>query len=173
MKLLNIITRILLGILFLWSFSASAQTSFRNLTFSILRNPEPGYYLVEPNASDSVGFVDNSGRSIGRKFIGIHSNVQVYNDTYLTHFVSTINGEPFFLRRDRFLNVIDTLRPVNGYFVDFHEGKVWSDSSYVVLATENRVMDLSGVFTGGSPYRCRDSGAAFFGWSVALRMEVS
>ena len=143
MTLLNITQRILLGTLFLLSVSASAQTSFRNLTFSILRNPEPGYYLVEPNASDSVGFVDNSGRSIGRKFIGIHSNVQVHNDKYLTHFVSTANGEPFFLRRDRFLNVIDTLRPVNGYFADFHD------------------------------YRCRDSGATFFGWSVALRMEVS
>ena len=151
MKLLNIITRILLGILFLCSVSASAQTSFRNLTFSILRNPEPGYYLVEPNASDSVGFVDNSGRSVTKTFVGIHSNVQVYNDKYLTHFASIANGDPFFLRRDRFLNVIDTLRPVNGYFVDFHEGKVWSDSSYIVLATENRVMDLSGVVTGGSP----------------------
>lgn len=151
MKLLDIITRILLGILFLCSVSASAQTSFCNLTFSILRNPEPGYYLVEPNASDSVGFVDNSGRSVTKTFVGIHSNVQVYNDKYLTHFASIANGDPFFLRRDRFLNVIDTLRPVNGYFVDFHEGKVWSDSSYIVLATENRVMDLSGVVTGGSP----------------------
>lgn len=183
MTLPNFIQRILLGTLFLFSVGLSAQSNFRNLTFSTLRNPEPGYFLVEPNASDSVGFLDNSGRSIRKTFVGIHSNVQVYNNTYLTHFASTANGEPFFVRRDRFLNVIDTLRPVNGYFVDFHEGKVWSDTSYVVLASENRVMDLSGIVVGGSPSatiigaviqeRRFSDGAVLFEWKSLDHIPVT
>lgn len=128
-----------------------AQTTFRNLTFSILRNPEPGYFLVEPNASDSIGFVDNTGRSVNRREVGVHSNVQVYNDTYITHFVSSASSEAYFLRRDKNFNVIDTLRPTQGNFIDFHEGKIWTDTSYMVLASETRVMDLSAVAQGGNP----------------------
>lgn len=128
-----------------------AQTPFRNLTFSVLRNPEPGYYLIEPNASDSIGFVDNAGRIACKTFVGGHANVQVYNNTYVTHLASSTSSEMYFVRRGRFLNLIDTLRPTPEYFVDFHEGKVWSDSTYLVLASENRVMDLSSVVAGGSP----------------------
>ena len=127
------------------------QTPFRNLTFSKLRNPAPGYYFVEPNASDSIGFVDNSGKSIRKTYVGGHANVQSYNNAYITYLVSASTTESFFLRRDKYFNVLDTLRSTSDYFVDFHEGKMWSDTTYMVLASENRIMDLSTVVAGGSP----------------------
>lgn len=136
--------------LFSTSLTAHAQTAFRKLTFTTLRNPEPGYYLVEPNASDSIGFLDNSGFSICKIYIGVHTNVQTHDNTYITHFVPSLNGNPYFLRRDRFLSVIDTMRSTATYRVDFHEGKVWSDTTYLVLASENRIMNLSGIVQGGS-----------------------
>lgn len=148
---MTLLLRSLLLALFIGTTGAYAQTSFRNLTFSILQNPEPGYYLIEPNASDSIGFVDNTGRSIFKTFVGVHSNVQVYKDTYLTHFVSSVTSDAYFLRRNRFGTVIDTLRPTQGNVVDFHEGKVWTDSTYIVLASETRAMDLSLVAQGGNP----------------------
>ncbi len=176
-------SRFFLFALLITTTSVYGQTSFRNLTFSILRNPEPGYYLIEPNASDSIGFVDNSGRSINRHKVGIHSNVQVYNDTYITYFVSTATSEAYFLRRDKNFNVIDTLRPTQGNFVDFHEGKVWTDTSYVVLATETRVMDLSGVVQGGNPAatvigaviqeRRFSDGAVLFEWKSLDHIPVT
>lgn len=132
------------------AFTVCAQTSFRNLTFTTLRNPEPGYYFVEPNASDSIGFLDNSGLSVLKTFVGIHSNVQAYNNTYVTYFKPSLDGNPYFLRRDRFLSVIDTMRPTAAFRVDFHEGKMWSDTTYVVLASENRIINLSGIVQGGS-----------------------
>lgn len=180
---LNIKLRFVFLALLAGTVCASAQTSFRNLTFSILRNPEPGYFLIEPNASDSIGFVDHSGRSVCKTFSGVHSNVQVYNNTYITHFVSTIGGEPFFLRRNRFLSVIDTLRSTADYYVDFHEGKVWSDTTYLVLSSENRIMDLSGVVPGGSPSasiigaviqeRKFSNGAVVFEWKSLDHIPVT
>lgn len=180
---LNIHLRLVFVALLIGAACASAQTGFRNLTFSILRNPEPGYYLIEPNASDSIGFVDHSGRTVCKTFSGIHSNVQAYNNTYITHFASNTNGEPFFLRRNRFLNVIDTLRPTSAYYVDFHEGKVWSDSTYLVLASENRIMDLSGIVPGGSPSasiigaviqeRKFSNGAVVFEWKSLDHIPVT
>lgn len=180
---LTIHLRLLFVALLIGAACASAQTGFRNLTFSILRNPEPGYYLIEPNASDSIGFVDHSGRTVCRTLSGIHSNVQAYNNTYITHFASNTNGEPYCLRRNRFLNVIDTLRSTADYYVDFHEGKVWSDSTYLILASENRIMDLSGVVPGGSPSasiigaviqeRKVSNGAVVFEWKSVDHIPVT
>lgn len=142
--------QVLFVLLLSTAFTVHAQTAFRKLTFTTLRNPEPGYYFVEPNASDSIGFLDNSGLSVCKYAVGIRSNVQAYNNRYITHFVPSLNGNPYFLRRDRFLSVIDTMRPTATYRVDFHEGKVWSDTTYLVLASENRIMNLSGIVQGGS-----------------------
>lgn len=137
-------------LLLVYAAVAHAQVPFRNLTFTTLRNPEPGYYVIAPNASDSLGFLDNTGRSICKTFVGGHANVQVYDDTYITHLASVSSTEIVFVRRDKLGNVIDTLRPTDGFTLDFHEGKMWSDTTYLVLASEYRIMNLSGIVQGGS-----------------------
>ncbi len=175
--------RTFLLVLVLGASCALSQTPFRNLTFTTLRNPAPGYYFVEPNASDSIGFLDNAGKSISKTYVGGHANVQSYNNSYITHLASGSGPEIFFLRRDKFFNVLDTIRPTSEFFVDFHEGKMWSDTSYMVLASENRIMDLSSVVAGGSPSativgaviqeRRFSDGAVLFEWKSLDHIPVT
>ena len=175
--------RTFLVVFLLGASSALSQTPFRNLTFTALRNPAPGYYIVAPNASDSIAFLDNAGRSIRKTFVGGHANVQVHNNTYITHLASISSTEIVFLRRDRFGNVLDTLRPTDDYMLDFHEGKVWSDTTYIVLASEYRTVDLSSVVAGGSPNativgaviqeRRFSDGAVLFEWKSLDHIPVT
>lgn len=142
--------RLVLVLFLLSAPCALSQSPFNKLSFTILNHPSPGYYLVEPNSADSIGFMDNTGVSVCKTFVGGHANVQTHNDTYITHLASSNNTDFYFLRRDRFFNVIDTMRPTSEYVLDFHEGKVWSDSSYLVLASETRVVDMSTIVAGGN-----------------------
>lgn len=145
---------ILLGLLLLSAGTVWAQISFRDLDLTTLRHPSPGYYLISPNAMDSLSFMDNSGKNVFKTFVGPHANVQAYNGRFVTHYVGGGSGgetKAGFVRRNVSLAAIDTMRPAAPYTTDFHEGKMWTDSTYIILANSSVPMDMSAVVAGGSP----------------------
>jgi len=131
------------------SHLASAQTSFRDLDVSTLKNPGPGYYFIAPNAMDSISMLDQAGKNIFKRRVGPHANVLPYKGKWVTHF-ATVGNTPVFIRRDVNLNPIDTLTTVNGVKVDFHECRILSDTSYVILGIREDTIDLSAL-PGGNP----------------------
>jgi hypothetical protein len=137
------------SVLFALGQSSSAQTSFRDLDVSTLKNPGPGYYFIAPNAMDSISMLDQAGKNIFKRRVGPHANVLPYKGKWLTHF-ATVGNTPVFIRRDVNLNPIDTLTTVNGVKVDFHECRILSDTSYVILGVREDTVDLSAL-PGGNP----------------------
>lgn len=125
-----------------------AQSGFRNISVSRLGFAAPGYFLIAPDAYDSLGFVDHSGVRTRRNHSGVISTLQDFGDSVLTHFVA-VGSSTQFVRRDRNLVITDTLTLSGGYPVDFHEGKMWTDSSYIILGHDDRTMDLSKSVVGG------------------------
>ncbi len=53
------------------------------------------------------------------------------------------------MRRDQFLRVVDTFRIKGAGDVDFHEGKVWTDTSFMLLGSIAVQKDLSTTIPGG------------------------
>ena len=127
----------------------SAQVSFRDLDVSVLKNPAPGYYFIAPNSMDSISMLDHAGKNMFKRRVGPHANVLPYKGKWLTHF-ATIGNTPVFIRRDVNLNPIDTLRTVNGVQTDFHECRIISDTSYIILGIREDTVDLSSI-PGGRP----------------------
>lgn len=136
-----------IGMLALWGTSP-AQQSFRDLRVDRLGFAAPGYLLIAPDAYDSLAFVDHTGSRLRRTYSGIISTLQAYGDTSLTHFVA-IGTTRQFIRRNSSLAATDTLRLSGSYPVDFHEGKMWTDSTYIILGHDDRVVDMSKEVTGG------------------------
>lgn len=130
------------------SVSLQAQSGFRNISVSRLGFAAPGYFLIAPDAYDSLGFVDHSGVRTRRTYSGVISTLQGFGDSVLTHFLA-VGSSTQFVRRNKNLVVTDTLRLNGGYQVDFHEGKMWTDSSYILLGIDDRTMDLSKLAVGG------------------------
>jgi len=127
----------------------SAQVAFRDLDVSVLKNPAPGYYFIAPNSMDSISMLDHAGKNMFKRRVGPHANVLPYKGKWLTHF-ATIGNTPVFIRRDVNLNPIDTLRTVNGVQTDFHECRIISDTSYIILGIREDTVDLSSI-PGGRP----------------------
>lgn len=121
---------------------------FRTLSVQKLGFVDPGYFLIAPDAYDSLGFLDHSGVTIRRRSSGVISTLQSYGDSVITHFLA-VGSTTQFLRRNRMLDATDTLRLSGGYPIDFHEGKMWSDTTYMVLGHDDRIVDLSGSVQGG------------------------
>lgn len=129
--------------------SLSAQVAFRDLDVSVLVNPAPGYFFIAPNSMDSISLLDHAGKNMFKRRVGPHANVLPYQGKWLTHF-ATIGNTPVFIRRDVNLNVIDTLTTANGVKVDFHECRIISDTSYIILGISEDTVDLSSI-PGGNP----------------------
>jgi len=127
---------------------ALAQSGFRSIAVSRLGFAAPGYFLIAPDAYDSLGFVDHSGIRTRQTYSGIISTLQDFGDSVLTHFLA-VGSTTQFVRRNKNLVLTDTLTLGGGYPVDFHEGKMWTDSSYIILGHDDRTMDLSKSVKGG------------------------
>lgn len=135
------------------TLTSSAQRQFRPLRVDERRDPYPGYYLYAPNSADSIGFMDHSGEIIIKVETGTHANPRVDVEGKLSYFtvIATPTGQtPVFVIRDRNLMPIDTIFPVGQVVADFHEGRVWSDTSFLLLGARYTPMDLSQVKPGGN-----------------------
>ena len=129
---------------------AFCQTAFKDLRVAVLGTPAPGYFFLGPNVADSFSVIDHSGKNVQRGEIGKHTNVQPYEHKWITYF-KAVAKIPGFIRCDVNLKVIDTLRASEGYMTDFHECRIISDTSYLILGSANTTVDMSLVVSGGKP----------------------
>ena len=133
---------------------AQAQRQFRPLQVDVRENPYPGYYLFSPNSADSIGLMDHSGEVVLRFEVGTHANPRNDVTGKLSYFTVISNGStntPVYVIRDRDLMPIDTIVPIGAVVADFHEGRVLSDTSFLLLGARYIPMDLSSVRPGGNP----------------------
>ncbi len=112
--------------------------------------------MVAQNSTDSVALIDHAGKNVFRVSANYPVNL-LSTDTTITYYDQAAGG---FVRRNSQMTIIDTLKISGGYDVDFHEGHVLSNGNYVILGTETRIMNLSGVVTGGNT-QARVIGAVF------------
>lgn len=133
---------------------AQAQRQFGTLNVDSLTNPYPGYYLFAPNSADSLGLMDHSGRVVIRFPVGPHANPRSDVQGLITHF-SVLRGSAglsyAYLVRDQDGVAIDTVYPIGQMTADFHEGRIWSDSSYLILSQRWVPYDLSKLRPNGNP----------------------
>ncbi|MEY3387178.1 MAG: hypothetical protein RIR53_1989 [Bacteroidota bacterium] len=128
--------------------SVLAQQGFRDVRVERLGFAAPGYILLAPDAYDSLAFIDHSGQRIRKTYSGVISTLQAHGDSALTHFLA-VGSTAQFIRRNRSLVTTDTMRLSGGFPVDFHEGKMWTDSSYIILGHDDRLVDMSALVIGG------------------------
>lgn len=129
---------------------AHAQNDFRDLEIKVNGIPGASYYLVAPNARDSIGFVDMSGRAVFRRGVGLHTNLAAYGTKKLSVFTGNF-GYFAYVIFDSTLTPIDTMTVTQQYVTDSHEGMFWTDSTFMMLGLEFRPFDMSGVVPGGQP----------------------
>ncbi|MBU3679503.1 MAG: hypothetical protein FGM32_07845 [Candidatus Kapabacteria bacterium] len=135
----------------LWALGWSclqAQQPVQPLEVDIRSFTSPGYLMAAPLQQDTLLLVDDYGRPLFQTRVGLHANGQAYGSRYITHFAGA-GRERFFVRRDPFLRAIDTFRIQGAGDVDFHEGKVWTDTSFILLGSDFVKLDLSSVVPGG------------------------
>jgi hypothetical protein len=132
----------------------AAQRQFGSLVVDKLTDPYPGYYLFAPNSADSLGLMDHSGRVVLRYPIGAHANPRSDAQGRISHFAvlrSSAGLVYAYLIRNGSNQVLDTIYPVGRMSADFHEGRIWSDTSFLVLSQRWVPVDLSKVRPGGNP----------------------
>ena len=108
----------------------------------------PGYFVAAPLQQDTLVFTDEYGRALFHTRVGLHTNVLTDGQNYVTYFAGSRRSR-YYVRRDAFLNPIDTFFLQGAGVADIHEGKVWSDTSMLILGVENVTMDLSNIVPGG------------------------
>ena len=127
-----------------------AQQNFHTLDITTSNSVAPGYYLLAPNSTDSIGLTDHTGRSVFRIPTGTVTNLRAYGTRYLTYYTSRWHSNTgCFVRKNHNLETVDSLFLSGDYLVDFHEGHVWSDTSYIILGTERRTIDMSQIHHDG------------------------
>lgn len=130
--------------------SLHAQESFRDLEVEISGIPGASYYLIAPNARDSIGFVDMSGQAVFRRGVGLHTNLAAHGTSTLSVFTGNF-GYFAYVIFDSTLTPIDTMTVTQPYSTDSHEGLMWTDSTFMMLGFEFRPFDMSAVVPGGQP----------------------
>ncbi|HLP28572.1 MAG TPA: aryl-sulfate sulfotransferase [Candidatus Didemnitutus sp.] len=138
-----------LGFAFVPSIQAQ-QKAFRNFDIEVKGQPAPGYYIIGEVSTDSFAVMDHAGKYMYKAGIGDHANIQTYGGKWITYFI-TNNGKQAFVRLDKNMNVIDTMRSSADYDTDFHEARIITDTSYYILGQEILQIDMSQVVSGGRP----------------------
>ena len=130
------------------SFPVYGQTGFKDLALPVFKDPAPGYFFIAPNAVDSFSVLDHAGKNMFRTYTGQHTNALPYNFKWFSHF-TILAQTPVFIRRDIERKIIDTLRYSGTGTTDFHECRIITDTSYLILGNKEHKMDLSGIIPGG------------------------
>lgn len=144
----RLLVRSVLAHLSAWTVAVHAQEPVQPLEVEISGFTAPGYLMAAPLQQDTLLLIDDYGRPQFHTRVGLHINGQTYGGRYITHFAGAGRNR-FFVRRDQFLRSIDTFRIQGEGDVDFHEGKVWTDTSFILLGSRLVQMDLSSTIPGG------------------------
>ncbi|MFM8770953.1 MAG: aryl-sulfate sulfotransferase, partial [Candidatus Kapaibacterium sp.] len=115
----------------------------------------PGYFMISPARSDTLGVIDNYGRTVFPLNVGMQINLSSYNNRELTYFGVTnsagVLGLACYVRVNAKRQITDSIFPVGPYQADFHEGFATSDTTFLILGTYRVKTDLSKYVAGGFP----------------------
>ncbi|MBU3678948.1 MAG: hypothetical protein FGM32_04990 [Candidatus Kapabacteria bacterium] len=118
-------------------------------------NASPGYFMISPARSDTLGVIDNYGRAVFPLNVGMQINLSSYKNRELSYFGVTntggVLGFSCFVRMNHQQQITDSICPVGPYQADFHEGFASSDSTFVILGAYRVKTDLSKYVAGGFP----------------------
>lgn len=122
-------------------------TNVRELVPKVFRNPSPGYLMIAPNGMDTVSLMDNTGYAPYKAYARVPTNL-LSTDGTITHFIAQ---DQKYVRRDQWLNPIDTIHCPPGFAPDFHEGRILKNGNFLLLGIEMRFMNMSTVVPNGKP----------------------
>jgi hypothetical protein len=142
------LSSLLLG--FVLSVALCAQDAMPQFSIEYNGIPQGGYYLAAPISRDSFGFIDKSGRVVFQRSVGLHTNLQAYQEKRLSVFTGNF-GFFNYVIFDSALVPIDTLVVTQPFITDSHEGQMWSDSTFMMLGLDFRPFDMSAIVQGGQP----------------------
>lgn len=127
---------------------------FPEINISQANGPAPGYFflaskgLTAEGAKHYIAIVDNNGLPVFFRLMPKPSgSFRVFSDGRLAY----MHGVPrklYFM--DELLEVTDTFSTV-GYQIDGHDYAVDNSGNVVLMAKENRPLDMSAIVEGGDP----------------------
>lgn len=159
---------------------ATAQPAFnKRFTFTQRNHPSPGYYLIGPVLTDSVGLVDGAGRLVMTRPSSTPYTLSVGNN-HLLYYDQAVRG---FVKRDRTMTPVDTLFMIGaGLIPDFHEAFLRENGNAVLLGYETRIIDMRQYVSNGDSLaevigaviqEITPQGTAVFTWKSLDHIPVS
>lgn len=131
----------------------AAQPDSKTYRISQHGSAAPGYFLISPAKSDTLGVIDNAGKAVFPINVGMQINLQAYKNRELSYFGVTSNGGILgfasYVRMNSNQQITDSILLVGPYQADFHEGFPTSDTTFMILGTYRVPTDLSNFVAGG------------------------
>ena len=139
--------------MFFYTCVVSTTSSAQTYKISQRGNAAPGYVMISPAKSDTLGVIDNYGRAVFPVNVGMQINLSSYKNRELSYFGVTNTGGTLglacYVRMDAHQQITDSIYPVGEYQADFHEGFAASDTSFLILSMYRVKTDLSKYVQGG------------------------
>ena len=131
----------------------SATSTAQTYKISQRGNAAPGYVMISPAKSDTLGVIDNYGRAVFPVSVGMQINLASYKNRELSYFGVTntggVLGLACYVRMNAQQQITDSIYPVGQYQADFHEGFATSDTTFMILSMYRVKTDLSKYVQGG------------------------
>lgn len=146
---------ILFVVLLITTDPALSQPASKTYKIAQKGSASPGYFMISPARSDTLGVIDNYGRTVFPLNVGMQINLSSYKNRELTYFGVTnsagVLGLACYVRVNAQQQITDSIFPVGPYQADFHEGFATSDSTFLILGMYRVKTDLSKYVAGGFP----------------------
>ena len=143
---------------FIASFSAIALAQTPPaITINNNANPSDGYIFLSNFVLESdvetdphLLIIDNNGEFVFSRYLNssINTDFKVQKNGMFTYF--SFSKSRFYGMNSNF-EIVDSFRAVNGKATNLHELKILDDGGYIMLAIENRTVDMSEIVEGGKP----------------------
>jgi DUF2075 family protein len=142
--------------LILFFVNANSQT-LPQITVNNNSNPSDGYiflsnFVLEDDVETDpyLLVIDNNGKVVFSRYLlsSINTDFKLNKNGMFTYF--SMARSRFYGMNSNF-EIVDSFRAVNGKATNLHELKFLDDGGYIMLAIENRTVDMSEVVDGGKP----------------------
>ncbi|NOX19352.1 MAG: T9SS type A sorting domain-containing protein [Chlorobi bacterium] len=141
----------------IYLFGAAFGQTPPAITINNNSNPSDGYIFLSNFVLDDdmetdpyLLIIDNNGRLVFKRYMNssINTDFKLQKNGMFTYF--SFARSRFYGMNSNF-EVVDSFRAVNGKATNLHELKFLDDGGYILLAIENRIVDMSQIVEGGRP----------------------
>lgn len=160
---------------FLISYRKSSSADY---TISKVNNPAPGLINMNGFSSDVLLMIDNYGTNLAPNQPNKQSSSikRLKNNTWIG-----LSNKKYYIYDD-FINVIDSIPNPTTLNLDFHDVELLSNGHYLLLLTENKIIDLSNEVEGGQAnakvifnvlIETDRTGTIYWRWDIADHIEIN